>query len=124
MTKVVFFTPAKKPMALSVAEARRKGYGIANTNSRLVLRSPKASLETYTQNVRGTRCTPALDAVSGVWGGKETLCNDGGLAELLLWLYPAGSRSSHGGAQNLHGIRKELAVEPNPGRGCLPNAAR
>lgn len=60
MTKVVFFTPRKAPVAMAVGEARRRGYGIANTNSRLVLRSPKATLETYTQDVRGTCCTPAI----------------------------------------------------------------
>lgn len=58
MTTLLFYTPARKYMA--VAEARREGYGIANTNSRLVLRSPKASLETYTQDVRATRRTPAI----------------------------------------------------------------
>ncbi|XP_075869688.1 uncharacterized protein LOC142879981 [Nelusetta ayraudi] len=51
MTTVVFFTPAEKAMA--VAEARGRGYGIANTDSRLVLRSPMASPEMYTQNVAG-----------------------------------------------------------------------
>lgn len=58
MTTVVFFTPAEKAMA--VAEARGRGYGIGNTDSRLVLRSPKASPETYTQNVRGARLLPAI----------------------------------------------------------------
>lgn len=58
MTTVVFFTPAERAMA--VAEARGRGYGIANTDSRLVLRGPKASPETYTQNVSGARLPPAI----------------------------------------------------------------
>lgn len=57
MTAVVFFTPAET--AVAVAEARRRGYGIASTDSRLVLRGPRASFETYTQNVRGTRPPPS-----------------------------------------------------------------
>lgn len=36
---------------MTVTEARRRGHGIANTPSRLVLRSPQTSPETYTQNV-------------------------------------------------------------------------
>lgn len=58
MTSVVFFTPAEK--AMTVAEARGRGYGIGDTDSRLVLRGPKASPETYTQNVRGARLPPAI----------------------------------------------------------------
>lgn len=47
----VFFTPVEKMM--TVAEAQRSGYGIANTATRLLLRSPTSTPETYTQNVRG-----------------------------------------------------------------------
>jgi len=48
---VVFFTPEEKMM--TVTEAQRRGYGIANTPTRLVLRSPITSPETYTQHVSG-----------------------------------------------------------------------
>uniref|UniRef100_A0A3Q2C8V5 Zona pellucida protein AX 2 n=1 Tax=Cyprinodon variegatus TaxID=28743 RepID=A0A3Q2C8V5_CYPVA len=45
-TTVVFFTPeGEKPM--SVADAQRRGYGIRNTPTRLVLRSPMMAPETY-----------------------------------------------------------------------------
>uniref|UniRef100_A0A3Q2DLN7 Zona pellucida protein AX 2 n=1 Tax=Cyprinodon variegatus TaxID=28743 RepID=A0A3Q2DLN7_CYPVA len=47
-TTVVFFTPeGEKPM--SVADAQRRGYGIRNTPTRLVLRSPMMAPETYMQ---------------------------------------------------------------------------
>ncbi|XP_040920447.1 uncharacterized protein LOC121199644 isoform X2 [Toxotes jaculatrix] len=55
ITTLVFFTPEEKVM--TVTEAQRSGYGIANTPSRLVLRSPKATPETYTQNVAGVPMT-------------------------------------------------------------------
>ncbi|KAI3363711.1 hypothetical protein L3Q82_001327 [Scortum barcoo] len=48
ITTLVFFTPEERFM--TVAEAQRRGYGIANTATRLLLRSPKTSSETYTQN--------------------------------------------------------------------------
>lgn len=51
-TKLIFFTPEEK--ILKVAEAWRRGYGITNTATRLFLRSPKRSPETYTQDVSGT----------------------------------------------------------------------
>ncbi|KAM9703793.1 uncharacterized protein ACNS7B_002373 [Menidia menidia] len=52
MTTIVFFTPeGEKPM--SVANAQESGYGIGNTPSRLVLRSPMMAPETYHQNVAG-----------------------------------------------------------------------
>ncbi|TMS12097.1 Zona pellucida sperm-binding protein 2 [Larimichthys crocea] len=49
ITTLVFYTPGEKLM--NVVEAQRNGYGITNTATRLVLRSPKASPETYIQNV-------------------------------------------------------------------------
>ncbi|XP_070705364.1 uncharacterized protein [Pempheris klunzingeri] len=52
---LVFFTPEEKIM--TVDEAHRSGYGIANTATRLFLRSPKNSPETYTQNVAGIPMT-------------------------------------------------------------------
>uniref|UniRef100_A0A8D3C4E4 ZP domain-containing protein n=1 Tax=Scophthalmus maximus TaxID=52904 RepID=A0A8D3C4E4_SCOMX len=55
ITSLVFFTPEEKMM--TVTEARRRGHGIANTPSRLVLRSPQTSPETYTQNVAGVPMT-------------------------------------------------------------------
>uniref|UniRef100_A0A3P8YDQ7 ZP domain-containing protein n=1 Tax=Esox lucius TaxID=8010 RepID=A0A3P8YDQ7_ESOLU len=50
MSKVVF-SPSNK--ALRVDEVQRKGYAIANTPTRLVLRSPHGKEETYLQNVAG-----------------------------------------------------------------------
>ncbi|XP_071324078.1 uncharacterized protein [Trachinotus anak] len=55
ITTLVFFTPEEKIM--KVTEAQRSGYGIANTPSRLVLRSPKNAPETYTQIVAGVPMT-------------------------------------------------------------------
>ncbi|XP_075940163.1 uncharacterized protein LOC142941920 [Anarhichas minor] len=48
---ITFFTPEEKIMPLN--EAHRRGYGISNTPTRLVLRSPLTSPETYIQNVAG-----------------------------------------------------------------------
>uniref|UniRef100_A0A8C7HUW4 ZP domain-containing protein n=1 Tax=Oncorhynchus kisutch TaxID=8019 RepID=A0A8C7HUW4_ONCKI len=50
MTAVVF-SPSKNVM--NVDEVQRKGYAIANTPTRLVLRSPHNAEETYLQNVAG-----------------------------------------------------------------------
>uniref|UniRef100_A0A3B4WA82 Uncharacterized LOC111661437 n=1 Tax=Seriola lalandi dorsalis TaxID=1841481 RepID=A0A3B4WA82_SERLL len=55
ITTLVFFTPEEQTM--TVTEAQRSGYGIANTPSRLVLRSLKTSPQTYTQNVAGVPMT-------------------------------------------------------------------
>uniref|UniRef100_UPI0037E87E56 uncharacterized protein n=1 Tax=Semicossyphus pulcher TaxID=241346 RepID=UPI0037E87E56 len=55
ITTLVFFTPEERVM--KVAEAQRNGYGIANTATRLLLRSPKTSPETYTQSVAGVPMT-------------------------------------------------------------------
>lgn len=49
ITTLVFSTPVERMM--TVTEAQRNGYGIANTPSRLVLRSPTTAPETYTQSV-------------------------------------------------------------------------
>lgn len=56
--QLVFFTPEEKNMP--VAEAQRSGYGIANTATRLLLRSPTSTPETYTQNVRGLHSPDAF----------------------------------------------------------------
>ncbi|XP_076024138.1 uncharacterized protein LOC143014217 [Genypterus blacodes] len=55
VTTVVFLTPEEKMM--KVTEAQRKGYGIINTPTRLVVRSPPTTPETYTQNVAGVPMT-------------------------------------------------------------------
>ncbi|XP_075315910.1 zona pellucida sperm-binding protein 2-like [Odontesthes bonariensis] len=52
LTTVVFFTPAGEK-TMSVADAHRNGYGIGNTPTRLVLRSPMMAPETYTQHFAG-----------------------------------------------------------------------
>ncbi|XP_030577378.1 uncharacterized protein LOC115774309 [Archocentrus centrarchus] len=51
ITTVVFFTPEERPM--KVTEAHQRGYGVGNTPTRLVLRSSKTGLATYTQIVAG-----------------------------------------------------------------------
>ncbi|XP_041832760.1 uncharacterized protein LOC121634283 isoform X2 [Melanotaenia boesemani] len=50
ITTVVLYTPAGEKH-MSVADIQRSGYGISNTPTRLVLRSPMMAPETYTQNV-------------------------------------------------------------------------
>ncbi|XP_034086546.1 uncharacterized protein LOC117555699 [Gymnodraco acuticeps] len=52
---VVFFTPEERVM--QVDEAQRNGYGISSTPTRLVLRSPNPSRETYTKDVAGVPMT-------------------------------------------------------------------
>ncbi|KAI9543991.1 hypothetical protein NQZ68_005040 [Dissostichus eleginoides] len=55
ITTVVFFTPEERVM--QVDEAQRNGYGISSTPTRLVLRSPNPSRETYTKDVAGVPMT-------------------------------------------------------------------
>ncbi|XP_071058048.1 uncharacterized protein [Pseudochaenichthys georgianus] len=55
ITTVVFFTPEERVM--QVDEAQRNGYGISSTPTRLVLRSPNPSHETYTKDVAGVPMT-------------------------------------------------------------------
>ncbi|KAJ4918069.1 hypothetical protein JOQ06_000001 [Pogonophryne albipinna] len=52
---VVFLTPEERVM--QVDEAQRNGYGISSTLTRLVLRSPNPSRETYTKDVAGVPMT-------------------------------------------------------------------
>uniref|UniRef100_A0A3Q3B3F3 Uncharacterized LOC108233398 n=2 Tax=Kryptolebias marmoratus TaxID=37003 RepID=A0A3Q3B3F3_KRYMA len=52
MTTVVFFTPQGEN-AMSVVDAQKHGYGIGNTPTRLVLRSPIAAPVMYIQDVAG-----------------------------------------------------------------------
>ncbi|XP_071058120.1 uncharacterized protein [Pseudochaenichthys georgianus] len=52
---VVFLTPEERVM--QVDEAQRNGYGISSTSTRLVLRSPNPSRETYTKDVAGVPMT-------------------------------------------------------------------
>ncbi|KAM6915037.1 zona pellucida sperm-binding protein 2-like [Xenentodon cancila] len=52
ISTVVFFTPEGERV-MSVSDAQRSGYGIGNTPTRLVLRSPMTAPETYTHNVAG-----------------------------------------------------------------------
>uniref|UniRef100_A0A673BQ92 ZP domain-containing protein n=1 Tax=Sphaeramia orbicularis TaxID=375764 RepID=A0A673BQ92_9TELE len=56
ITKVVFFTPEERIM--EVTEAQRAGYEIANTPTRLTLRSSKTAPETYIQQVSSISFTP------------------------------------------------------------------
>ncbi|XP_034554945.1 uncharacterized protein LOC117823812 [Notolabrus celidotus] len=55
ITTLVFFTPEERIM--NVADAQRNGYGIANTATRLFLRSSRFSPETYTESVAGVPMT-------------------------------------------------------------------
>lgn len=59
MTTVTFFTPAGL-VPLTMAQVQMRGYGIANTDSRLVLRGPRASAQMYSQNVSRLRLLPPL----------------------------------------------------------------
>ncbi|XP_061561100.1 uncharacterized protein LOC133417379 [Phycodurus eques] len=51
ISSLVFFTPEEKKMTLQ--EAHKAGYGVANTASRFILRSCKSAPETYIQHVGG-----------------------------------------------------------------------
>ncbi|XP_041661286.1 uncharacterized protein LOC121521400 isoform X2 [Cheilinus undulatus] len=55
ITTLVFYTPEERIM--KVGEAQRNGYGVASTATRLLLRSPTTSPETYTQSVAGVPMT-------------------------------------------------------------------
>lgn len=52
---LVFYTPAEKVM--KVSEAQKRGYGVGNVATRLLLRGPTSSPETYTQDVSGSHFT-------------------------------------------------------------------
>lgn len=49
MSSLVFFTPEEKKM--TPQEAHQAGYGLANTATRLILRSSNAAAETYIKHV-------------------------------------------------------------------------
>lgn len=49
ITSIVFLTPEERVM--KVDEAQIRGYGVANTPTRLVVRSPHNAPEMYTQDV-------------------------------------------------------------------------
>ncbi|XP_077443991.1 uncharacterized protein LOC144064950 [Stigmatopora argus] len=55
ISSLVFFTPEEEKMTLQ--EAHRAGYGVANTDSRVVLRTGKSASETYIQHVAGVPMT-------------------------------------------------------------------
>uniref|UniRef100_A0A8C9WZT7 Uncharacterized LOC116066419 n=1 Tax=Sander lucioperca TaxID=283035 RepID=A0A8C9WZT7_SANLU len=69
ITTLVFFTPKERIM--NVPEAQRRGYGIVNTPTRLVLRIPKTSPEMYTQNVAGV---PMMVLKTSVKFEKNAVC--------------------------------------------------
>ncbi|KAM3603292.1 uncharacterized protein V6R79_020033 [Siganus canaliculatus] len=52
---VVFYTPEERVVEAAVAQ--RSGYGIASSASRMLLRGPKTSPDTYTQTVAGVSMT-------------------------------------------------------------------
>uniref|UniRef100_I3JFN5 Uncharacterized LOC100695742 n=1 Tax=Oreochromis niloticus TaxID=8128 RepID=I3JFN5_ORENI len=51
ITTVVFFTPEERIM--KATEAHQRGYGVGNTPTRVILRSSRSALATYTQTVAG-----------------------------------------------------------------------
>ncbi|KAG7508964.1 hypothetical protein JOB18_030126 [Solea senegalensis] len=56
MASIVFFTPEEET-TMTVTEAQRRGYGIGNTLTRLVLRSSKTATETFSQAIGGLPMT-------------------------------------------------------------------
>ncbi|XP_019713394.1 uncharacterized protein LOC109508034 [Hippocampus comes] len=66
MSSLVFFTPEEKKM--TPQEAHQAGYGLANTATRLILRSSNAAAETYIQHVAGVPMS-VLQA-SAIFGKK------------------------------------------------------
>ncbi|XP_072305800.1 uncharacterized protein [Eucyclogobius newberryi] len=56
-TTVVVFSHSKEQRPLKVSQVLRRGYGLSFTHSRLVLRSPLSTEETYVQKVSGVPMT-------------------------------------------------------------------
>ncbi|XP_030637540.1 zona pellucida sperm-binding protein 2-like [Chanos chanos] len=92
---MVFFTPKEKAMLLD--DALKAGYGISATATRLVLRSPYNTPETYTENVHGVpmEVFRATTYFKGSWSvamlDTAAACPTGGLVftdELIRWYMP------------------------------------
>ncbi|XP_034018728.1 uncharacterized protein LOC117503579 [Thalassophryne amazonica] len=57
ISTVVFFLPEDRTQKMRLSDAQRRGYGLTNTPTRLVVRSPMEARETYTQMVSGVPMT-------------------------------------------------------------------
>lgn len=56
--KMTFFTPEPVPMVLK--EAEQAGYSVMTTSTRLVMRSPHNTAETYSEDVSGSSAVECL----------------------------------------------------------------
>ena len=125
MTAVVF-SPSKNVM--NVDEVQRKGYAIANTPTRLVLRSPHNAEETYLQNVSWPPWTGSCSVEQAFGNGGptwtrqhivNTLCpTEHGPGVVAPW---TGSWGSDAGALNLNLLWAEVAGYSSRCHGCLSN---
>lgn len=110
---LVFFTPEEKIM--QVAEAQ-KLLMITTTATRLFLRSPTSSSNTFTQDV--SNASPGLQMAllsvsASCWTWSRYLLN---------WLeHSAGLGRDHDCAENLHNIRKPMDGKSAGCSGCLPS---
>ncbi|KAG7316350.1 hypothetical protein KOW79_019891 [Hemibagrus wyckioides] len=93
--RMVFYTPNEKPMMLE--EVRNAGYGVSMTPTRLVLRSPYNTPETYTEDVNGVQMevfkvsTYFKQAWSVTIVDSAAVCPTGGLhftLKLITWYMP------------------------------------
>ncbi|KAB5540071.1 hypothetical protein PHYPO_G00097150 [Pangasianodon hypophthalmus] len=93
--RMVFYTPKEKPMMLE--EVQNAGYGVSMTPTRLVLRSPYNTPETYTEDVNGVQMevfkvsTYFKQAWSVMIIDSAAVCPTGGLhftKELITWYMP------------------------------------
>uniref|UniRef100_A0A3B5KX62 ZP domain-containing protein n=1 Tax=Xiphophorus couchianus TaxID=32473 RepID=A0A3B5KX62_9TELE len=88
-TTIVFFTPeGKKPMSLLAAQQR--GYGIGNTPTRLVLRSPMIAPETFMQTVSKRQLLPenCKDLSTALHIPKLKLLSVYALNRTITWYLP------------------------------------
>lgn len=56
--KMTFYTP--EPVSMVLREAEQAGYGAMTTSSRLVMRSPYNTAETYSEDVSNTPSSPVV----------------------------------------------------------------
>ena len=105
VTTVVFTIPEQRVMKID--QVQRTGYGITNSPTRLVLRSPLNAPETFFQNVSPLVCTKLPKFV------------DGPMSSFLDVF--TGSRGTNGCAQNLHHLGEYIVVYSNRFFCCLPN---
>uniref|UniRef100_A0A3B5L354 ZP domain-containing protein n=1 Tax=Xiphophorus couchianus TaxID=32473 RepID=A0A3B5L354_9TELE len=86
-TTIVFFTPeGKKPMSLLAAQQR--GYGIGNTPTRLVLRSPMIAPETFMQTVSKRQLLPENYLSTALHIPKLKLLSVYALNRTITWYLP------------------------------------